>query len=269
MIQLAVTDTSLLLLAAVGAASGFVAGLVGLAGGIVIVPALTWLYGLGALHAAIVISWFSVLFNSLGAATKQWRVRSPQERRSLVHGARWYLAGVTLIAPAVSLVASHHQDWVTPRAVAVLQLCLAVVMFWPLADAQKARRAPPALDLSAGGAVAAVSTLIGVGGGTYTIAYLVYASGMRFRDAIATANMMGLAIGVLSVTGFVAGLLLTGDGVAGQLGPMSPAGMVAVVVSGALCAPMGVVASRAMPVRTLRNILVGALALSAVRMLVA
>ncbi|MBI2733629.1 MAG: TSUP family transporter, partial [Aquabacterium sp.] len=53
-----------------GALSGLIAGLVGLAGGIVIVPVLVWLYGPPVIHDAIVVSWFAVLFNSIGATVK-------------------------------------------------------------------------------------------------------------------------------------------------------------------------------------------------------
>jgi uncharacterized protein len=261
-------DPMLLELVAVGGASGFIAGLVGLAGGIVVVPALTLLYGADALHAAIVISWFAVLFNSFSAAAKHWRLRSASERIELLNAARWYLLGVVLIAPMAAMLASSHQHWVTRHVVAVLQLCLAAVMFWPVADVPRQRRLLPAHDLSAGGVVAALSTLIGVGGGTYTIAYLVYAGGVRFRDAIATANVMGFAIGVLSVLGYLASLVFVGTEVRGQFGPIQPLGVVVVIASGAFAAPLGVRASRRLSVPLLRHILIAALAASAVRLLV-
>jgi uncharacterized protein len=228
---------------------------------------LTFLYGTSALHAAIVISWFAVLFNSFSAAAKHWRMRSLSERALLFSSARWYLAGVVVIAPIAAGVASRHHQWVTPQLVAVLQLCLAGVMFWPVEDVQRARRSLPAHDVSAGGIVAAVSTLIGVGGGTYTIAYLVYAGGVRFRDAIATANLMGFAIGVLSVGGFLAELAFADSRAGWQLGPIQPLGLVAVVGAGAVAAPLGVRASRRLSVPALRKILVAALALSAVKLL--
>lgn len=260
----------LIFLSCIGALAGLVAGLVGLAGGIVVVPALTWIYGPEALHSAIVISWFAVLFNSLGAAAKQWRIRSPQQRAELLHGARWFLVGATLMTPLIAGTASGYRGLLTVQLVAGLQLCLAAVMLWPINDELRQHKINPARDASFGGLIGAVSTLIGVGGGTYTIAYFVYGAGAHYRDAIATANLAGLAVGALSVTGYLATLLFF-DAAAQphSLGPITGWGMASVVVAGAAAAPFGVAASRHLPVRALRHILIGVLVISAGRLMLA
>lgn len=257
----------LFLLTLAGLAAGLVAGLVGLAGGIVIVPALTWIYGPDALHSAIVISWFSVLFNSFSAAAKQWRLRTAPQRLELFHSARWYLAGAVAVAPAMAMLASTQTGLISCAVVAVLQLCLAAVMLWPVEDAPRPRSHVPARDASFGGIVAAVSTVIGVGGGTYTIAYFVYGAGARFRDAIATANVTGFALGALSVAGYLAGVLLQGTPSPHGLGPISALGMAAVVVSGVIAAPLGVRMAQKLQTRVLRHILIAALVISAIRLL--
>jgi uncharacterized protein len=256
-----------LMLTVVGALSGVIAGLVGLAGGIVVVPALTWMYGAEALHTAIVISWFSVLFNSIGAANKQMRMRTPLERRQLLKGARWFLLGAVLITPLVSLWASEAKSFFTKEMVAVLQLCLAAVMLWPISEVAHQRRSTAAMDAGFGGVIGGVSTLIGVGGGTYTIAYFVYGAGARFRDAIATANLTGLTVGVLSVLGYLSSLVLFRHEPAQSTGPISMYGMVAMIVSGVLAAPLGVRLSHQLPTKTLRQILILALMVSAGRLL--
>ncbi len=257
----------LLLLSVVGALSGVIAGLVGLAGGIVVVPALTWMYGPQALHTAIVISWFSVLFNSIGAANKQLRMRTPEERAALLKGARWFLLGAVLITPAVSLWASEAKQFIHKEMVAVLQLCLAGVMLWPISDAVRERKSSAAMDAGFGGVIGGVSTLIGVGGGTYTIAYFVYGAGARFRDAIATANLTGLTVGVLSVVGYFSSQVLFQHQQAQASGPISLYGMVAMIVAGVLAAPLGVRMSHKLPTKTLRQILIFALMVSAGRLL--
>lgn len=260
---------TLLLLLLVGAGAGLIAGLVGLAGGIVVVPALTWIYGAEALHSAIVISWFSVLFNSLSAARKHWLIRSAPERRDLLLASRWYLLGAILVSPAIATLASTESGMVTPWLVAMLQLALAAVMLWPVEDKARTRRDLPARDLSFGGAVAAVSTLIGVGGGTYTIAYFVYGAGVRFRDALATANFTGFTVGTMCVAGYLLALAVSPAAAGAMLQPVGAWGTVAVIVAGVLAAPLGVRLSQSLPTRTLRHILIGALVVSAVRLLLA
>ncbi len=261
-------ETVILLLT--GALSGFIAGLVGLAGGIVVVPALTWLYGSAALHDAIVISWFAVLFNSIGAASKQYRIRTPPERQEIIASSRYYVLGAVMVTPLMALLLSSARHLVTPAMVAVLQLCLAAVMLWPIADSPGQRTPHKGLDLFFGGLIGGVSTLIGVGGGTYTIAYFVYAAKRRFQDAIATANMTGLIIGALSVLGYLISLLLpAGAEPDTHASPISAFGMGILIVSGVIFSSFGVRLSRKLPTKVLRQILVGALIISAIRLLLA
>jgi uncharacterized protein len=259
----------LLLLAVVGAVSGVIAGLVGLAGGIVVVPALTWMYGPSALHTAIVVSWFAVLFNSIGAASKQIRMRSAEERKQLMVASRWFLLGAVVITPLIALMAAEAKQLVNKEMVAVLQLCLAAVMLYPMAEKATAQmRNRPVMDASFGGLIGGVSTLIGVGGGTYTIAYFVYGQGSRFRDAIATANLTGLTVGALSVLGYLSSLVFFNhpEAVSGA-GPISTWGMVVLIVAGTAAAPLGVKMSARLPTKTLRQILIFALMISAGRLL--
>lgn len=259
-----------LVLLVTGALSGFIAGLVGLAGGIVVVPALTWLYGNAALHDAIVISWFAVLFNSIGAAAKQYRIRTPEERTEIITSSRYYVLGAVVITPIVALTLSGARHLVTPSLVAILQLCLAAVMLWPVAESTGERASNKLLDLCFGGLIGGVSTLIGVGGGTYTIAYFVYAAKRKFQDAIATANMTGLIIGALSVAGYLVSLAYTGPTpAANQPSPISTMGMVILIASGVVFSSLGVRLSRKLPTKVLRKILVVALIISAIKLLIA
>jgi uncharacterized membrane protein YfcA len=156
---------------------------------------------------------------------------------------------------------------VTPHLVASLQLCLAVVMLWPVRDENSTKSSRRGVvDASFGGLIGGVSTLIGVGGGTYTIAYFVYGSGAKFRDAIATANLTGLTIGALSVVGYLVSLLAFRESAAGS-GPLTAMGMVLLIVAGMASAPLGVRLSRILPTKTLRQILIFALIVSSLKLL--
>jgi uncharacterized membrane protein YfcA len=258
-------------LAAIGGVSGVVAGMLGLAGGVIVVPALTWLYGPSVLHMAIVASWFSVLFNSLGAVSKQLRMRNAQERRQLLANTKWFLLGAAIISPLVAWVANGAQQLVHKEMVGGLQALLAVMMLCPMTDGARPRAASMSykvLDVSVGGFVGGVSTLIGVGGGAYAMAYFVYGAGVRFRDAIATANLTGLAIGTLSVIGFaISQTSLAGGGGSANPGPISWGGVGVMVLAGLVGAPFGVRLSSRVPIRTLRQIVIFVLMVSAGRLL--
>jgi len=251
-----------------GALSGLVAGIAGLGGGTVIVPVLVWLYGHAALYDAIVASWFAVLFNSLSAAIRQYTIRSPGERLELVATSRYFLVGVLVVTPCVALAMTEFKHVVTPVIVGALQLSLAAALLWPIADTVSPRQMHKLVDTGLGALVGGASTLIGIGGGAYTTAYMVYGPRRSLRDAIAAGNITGLAVGALSVVGFLVSLLIGTDG-AGNMAPspISGSGMALLIVSGTVFSAVGVKLSRKLPTATLRKILVGLLALSAIRLL--
>lgn len=255
------------MMALVGATSGFVAGMLGMAGGIIIVPALSWAYGPQALHSAIVASWFAVFFNSLGAALAQLRIRSRHERLELLSTMRWYLMGLALTTPAVAYVTGGTPQ--SPKQlVGGLQVFLAMLMLMPLHRESQWSRLPAAVDASVGGFVGGVSTAIGVGGGAYSTAYFTYGARLAFRDALATANLTGLVIGGLAVSTFVIGLFTHGlDMKALVHGPVSPVGLITLVATGVVATPLGVKASAYVPTKTLRMSIIFLLLVSAGRLL--
>ena len=249
-----------------GSLSGLVAGSAGLGGGTIIVPVLTWLYGDAALHDAIVASWFAVLFNSLSAAVRQYTIRTPEERAQLIATSRYFLIGVLVVTPGVAMLMSGFRHAVTPAMVGALQLTLAAALLWPQRDASEPRVMSRLVDTGFGALVGGASTLIGIGGGAYTTAYMVYGPRRSLRDAIAAGNVTGLAVGALSVFGFVASLAMD-HGAADVPSPISGWGMALLIAAGVLCSAVGVRLSRRLPTPILKRILVGFLALSAIRLL--
>jgi uncharacterized membrane protein YfcA len=248
-----------------GALSGLVAGVAGLGGGTVIVPVLTWVYGHAALHDAIVASWFAVLFNSATAVFEQYRVRNDEERAQLVATSKYFLLGVLFATPVVALAVSGAKSALTPAIVGALQLTLAAALVWPRKEAAQPRSMSRRVDTGFGALVGAASAAIGIGGGAYTTAYMLYGPRRGLKDAIAAGNVTGLAVGALSVVGFVASLAIGGS--KGPASPISGIGMVLLIAGGAVCSAVGVKLSRKLPTATLKKLLVGFLALSAIRLL--
>jgi uncharacterized membrane protein YfcA len=257
------------ILVMVGLASGFFSGLIGFGGGVIIVPALTWIYGPTVIHDAIMLSWFAVLFNSAGAVLKQMKMRTAAQRKQLLADGSFFLLGAAVVSSLVALFSSGQKLSVTPHVVGVLQICMAVMMLTtPVKNAVSAWSfSNRFVDASFGGVVGGISSLIGVGGGSYTIAYFVRGVGTDFRDAIAAANLSGFIIGALSVIGYGISLLAfhgQGDSVDG---PLDTSWKFVLIVCGLIGAPLGVRASAMVHVRTLRTWIVAMLALSALNLL--
>lgn len=257
----------------IGILSGLVAGLVGLAGGIVVVPALTWLYGTDILIDAIIVSWFAVFFNSISAAWKQLKVRTSAERNALYFDARYFLIGAVVITPMVAMLFSSTRDFINVKVVAILQLCLAGAMLIPVKPLEvgtNEARPRKRLDVLFGGIIGGVSTLIGVGGGTYTVAYFVMVAKRKFQDAIATANLTGLVIGTLSILGYATSSLIPNAHASSSVvshSPMPFVGAVVLIAGGLISAPWGVNLSRRLPTKLLKRILIGAIVLSSTKLL--
>lgn len=253
----------------VGLASGFFSGLIGFGGGVIIVPALTWIYGPSVIHDAILISWFAVFFNSAGATLKQLKIRSMLERKKLLLDGGFYLLGAAVVSSVVALFASGEKLSVTPHVVGALQICMAVMML-----TTPSRHAVSSwaftnkfVDVSFGGFVGGISSLIGVGGGSYTIAYFVRWVGSDFRDAIAAANLSGFIIGALSVFGYGISLIAFDGRVETGEGPLGSFWKFLVIFFGLIAAPVGVRVSNMVRVSTLRRWIVAMLALSAANLL--
>jgi uncharacterized membrane protein YfcA len=258
-----------IVLGLVGAAAGLLAGLTGLAGGVVVVPALTWLYGTEALQGAIVVSWFCVFSNSLSATVRHWQDRSPPQRRALLQSTRWYLAGAALVSAAAAFFAAGYHGMVTAPVVGLLQLGLVVAILWAPHERERRAWQQPAGDIGLGAMVGGLSTLTGTGGGCYTVAYLVCAAGLHLRDAVAAATLTGTVVGGLSVLGYLASVALwPHTAVDFSMGSIDASGMAVLVVAGVLAAPLGVAASRLVSTPLLRQLMAGALGFSAVRLLV-
>jgi uncharacterized membrane protein YfcA len=259
----------ILILVLVGLASGFFSGLIGFGGGVIIVPALTWVYGPAAIHDAIMLSWFAVLFNSASATYKQLKIRSRQEQKQLLLDGGFFLVGAAVVSSLVALFSGGQKLSVTPHVVGVLQICMAVMML-----TTPARNAVPSwafpskwVDASFGGVVGGISSLIGGGGGSYTIAYFVRWVGADFRDAIAAANLSGFIIGALSVIGYGVSLIAFQGHAQASEGALGSLWKFLLIICGLIAAPWGVRVSAMVRVRTLRKWIVAMLCVSALNLL--
>lgn len=256
----------LALLLAIGAFAGLVAGLLGVGGGIILVPAFYYSFaGLGyagpdLMQVCLATSLATIIVTSLRSVLAHHRKGAVDW--SVLRG---WAPGIAIGAVLGVLVVAQLR---TPVLQAIFG-CLALLVAVYLGFGRTQWRLGTAMPVGAGRAVLSplvgfLSVLMGIGGGSFGVP-LMSLYGMPIHRAVATAAGFGVTIAVPSVAGF----LLT----VAETPPPYTAGSVnlpafAVIIAMTLItAPLGVKLAHAMDPKPLKRVFAVFLALVALNML--
>lgn len=260
--------TLLVELALLGMGSGFLAGLLGIGGGMVMVPVLTAILsarglmpGL-AVKMAIATSMAAILFTSVAS------VRAHHKRGAV----RWDI--VKHLAPGIvlgSLVSSIG-------AFALLKgswLAIFFGLFVSFSATQMfldkkpepSRTMPGAAGkFGAGGVIGFLSGLVGAGGGFVSVPFMTWCN-VAVHNAVATSAALGFPIALANVTGYILSGQNVVDRPAYSFGYVWLLGFVVVAVCSVLTAPWGARMAHALPVGKLKRVFAGVLFVMASYML--
>ncbi len=255
---------------AAGAAAGLLAGLLGVGGGIVVVPVLYHvLPHLGAdesirMHMAVGTSLAVIILTAAVSARRH-------HRRGAVDGPlvrRWTPAVVAGVAAGAVLAGHAGTAALNAVFAAVAVLVAGRLALWPAGVEARGALPRPPWQWGFPAAIGAVSSLMGIGGGTLTVPVLT-ACGYPVTRAVGTAAAVGLVIAVPGAIGFAA----TGWGVPGRppasLGYVNLAGVALLAPATMMAAPFGVRLAHWLPGRVLRGLFAAFLLAVAGRMAVA
>lgn len=257
---------SVALLLLIGLVAGVLAGLLGIGGGLVIVPGLTAILILDqvdesvAVPVAIATSLATMLMT---AASSIWF----HGRRGAMH---WPTiarlgSGVAAGAAAGALVATLVPGHTLARVFALIAVFLGLRMIFAGPAAQAASRpAFPRLWWLAGPLIGAASALVGIGGGSFNVPYLAR-NGYRMVQAVANASACGWPI-ALAGSAVFALRIPSGPGPDHLLGHVWLPGMLVIGLGGMIAAPLGVALAHRLPAAGLRRVFGGVLIAVAVRM---
>lgn len=250
-----------------GVFAGFLAGYLGIGGGLVLVPALSWIFSRDpatagiAVQMAVATSLATMLFSSLSS------VLAHQRRNAILWPiVKLLLPGLLVGALIATVIADRISSASLGQVFGVFALLVSLQLFRSSAQAGH-RPLPERLQGSATGlAIGSVSGLLGIGGGSMTVPWLLW-HGLPTRNAIATAAACGYPIAVAGTLGFV----LLGDGTAGTatLGYVNLQALLGVAVFSVLGAPLGVAAVHRSKPLLARRVFAVFLLLVALKMLLA
>ncbi|MGQ9659370.1 MAG: sulfite exporter TauE/SafE family protein [Thermochromatium sp.] len=190
---------------AIGILSGMLAGLFGIGGGAVMVPALILLFGVFGsggdwpTHLAVGTSLATIM--GTGAVSTLAHHRRGGVRWDLV---RLLAPGIVLGALAGAELASQIPGLWLQRIFAVFLASVGIRLLMTAATSVSAsRRLPGALGLvGVGSGIGLLSSLIGIGGGTLTVPFLNSRS-VEMRQAVGTSAACGLPIAAAGTLGFI------------------------------------------------------------------
>ncbi len=242
-------------LLALGLCTGFLAGLLGVGGGMLIGPFMTMILSARGLPADLVVkmsiatSMATIMFTSLSS------VRAHHAQG----GVRWDL--VRGLAPGIvvgSALASLGLFALLKGS--ALAIFFAVFVGFSATQMLLDKKPKPSRQmpgtggqLATGGVIGLLSGLVGAGGGFISVPFMV-AHNVSIRNAVSTSAALGFPIALANATGYA----ISGSGLeglpTGSLGYIWLPGLVFIACGSVLTAPLGAKMAHRMPVPKLKRV---------------
>jgi len=250
-----------------GLFAGTIGGLMGIGGGIIIVPALYYIFiGQGfpsgiIMHLAVATSLATIVFTALAATWTHHR------KDAVLWPTVGFLApGIFVGGVAGAVIANYLPSNALRIGFGVFELLVAIQI------ASNKRPSPhrnlPAAGgmVATGGGIGMMSTLLGIGGGTMTVPFLLWCN-VNMRNAVATSSACGLPIAFAGATS----MIVTGwDNtalLAGSLGYVYWPAALVIIAATVITAPIGARLAHQLPIKTLKRLFAVLLAIVGIRML--
>ncbi|MFQ5508726.1 MAG: sulfite exporter TauE/SafE family protein [Leptospirillia bacterium] len=244
---MAVATVYFILYLATGAAAGLLAGLLGVGGGLVVVPALTFAFAAQgysdttAIHAAVGTSLAAIVPTAMVSMRAHHRARMVDWKRF-----RSLAPALAIGALAGAALARWMDGSLLRASVGLFALFVALHMGFGGQRKTGGWNPPPA---AAGTGIGALSALVGIGGGSLTVPYLLRC-GLPIHPAVGTSAAGGLPIALAGSLAFSIG---GGPGIATGIGHIHLPALVSVSAASMLCAPLGARWAHRTPAAALRR----------------
>jgi uncharacterized membrane protein YfcA len=247
--------TLLLEMLALGAGTGFLAGLLGIGGGMLMVPFLTLILshrgvapGL-AVKMAIATSMSTILFTSMAS------VRAHHQRGTV----RWDI--VRRVAPGIAIggLLSGAGAFALLKGSA-LALLFALFLGFSATQMLRGRKPTPGRQLPGplgsglvGSGIGFVAGLVGAGGGFMSVPFMTFCN-VGLHQAVATSAALGFPIALANTAGYIIGGWSLPSPIAGAVGYLVLPALAVIASGSVLTAPLGARAAHALNMRQLQKL---------------
>jgi len=237
-----------------GAFAGVLAGLLGVGGGVVIVPLLVFTFTAQhlpeayILHLALGTSLASIIFTSISSLRAH-------HRRGAVN---WPV--VKGISPGI-LVGTFLGSWVAAQLSTGFLKGFFVVFLYYVATQllldirpQPHRQMPGAGGMfGVGNVIGGVSSLVGIGGGSLSVPFLIWCN-LPMHHAVGTSAAIGFPIAVAGAAGYLVNGLPAVGLPSGAVGFIYLPALVGIALASICTAPLGARLAHSLPVPRLKKV---------------
>ncbi len=251
----------------VGAVAGILAGLLGVGGGLVIVPILAYTFTEQGfpyqliMHLALGTSLASIIFTSISSFTAHHRVGA----------VRWdifrqIVVGILVGTFLGSCVASRMSTAFLGIFFVIFLYCVAYQMIRDKKP-NPSRELPGKLGMfGVGNLIGAVSSFVGIGGGSLSVPFMIWCN-IPAHKAIGTSAAIGFPIAISGAIGFIYSGWSAPTLPPWSLGYVYLPAFFGIVVASVLTAPYGAKIAHKLPVKRLKQVFAILLAIMGTRVL--
>lgn len=251
-----------------GLVVGFMAGLLGIGGGGIMVPVLTSIFlaqGVPVeqvVHMALGTSMASIVFTSFAS------MRAHHKKGAVMWNVVKYMAGGVVIGTfAATFLATYMKSVQLAIFFAVFMAYVSIQMAIDKKPKPSRELSTPASLFSVGSLIGIVSALVSIGGGSLTVPYLVWQN-VDLKKAIATSAAIGFPLSIAGTVGYIVnGMIHTEAGADMMLGFVYLPGVVLISVVSYFTAPLGAKMAHTLPVAKLKKIFALLLMVLSIKML--
>lgn len=244
--------TEILLYLLTGAVAGLSAGLLGIGGGLIIVPILFFVFSHqqvpaeNVMHMALATSLATIIITSLSSA------RAHHKRGAVLWPVVVSLSpGIVIGAWLGAMVASALATGVLRPVFGIFELLVAIHLLVNYKPPTHTPSISRARSMVGGTVIGSISSIVGIGGGTLTVPFLLWHN-ISIRNAVASSAACGFPIAVAGTAAYV----VSGWNAEGlphwTLGYVSLPAFALIILTSIVTAPAGAALAHRLPERTLR-----------------
>ena len=193
----------ILLYIIIGGFAGMLAGLLGVGGGLIIVPCLVFIYTyLGfnegvLVHIAIGTSLASIIFTGTSSAYAHY-IKDSVDTKILIP----VTTGIVIGAFIGAVIADHINGNDLRKIIGAFALIIAIQMYFNVEKYSLSTKPRNFVSVAVGGFIGSASSILGIGGGSFSVPYFRM-SGLKLKTAIGTSAACGISIAVFGALGFL------------------------------------------------------------------